>query len=183
MSQTLLVVAAVVVLAVFGLNRHRGIAADERASIGREIETAVLETADRWAGLARDLAFDEADVNSEVMRIQGNVTALSTRLGPDADETLSNLASLDDVDDLAGLSLTEYVNVGSGVVPFTVTIDATTGVRYADPRTWALSATPTTAKILTLVVREVTTGATGRPPVVVTLPVRVSSSLQFVRTR
>ncbi|HEX8299948.1 MAG TPA: hypothetical protein VF594_12370 [Rubricoccaceae bacterium] len=176
MPQTLLVVAAVILLAVFGLNRHRSIAADERSSIGREIEAAALAVGERWTGLARDLAFDEADVSAVQMRLQGNVAGLTAAPGREAGETLADVTTLDDVDDLHGLSVTESAAVAEGAVSFRVT--ATTG--YAVPGTWATVASPTTAKIVTLTVREVTTGPTQRPPVVLTLPVRVSAALQFV---
>lgn len=180
MQQTLLVIASVIVLAVFGLTRHRNAAADERAGMNREIETAALAVGERWTGLVRDLAFDEADVGSDVMRLTGNVAGLTATLGRDAGETTADLTTLDDVDDVAGLAATEAAAVGAGAVSFTVTATAI----YAVPRTWAPSPlnAPTTAKIVTVVVREVAAGRTERPPVVVTLPVRISSALQFTRT-
>ncbi len=187
MPQTLLVVASVIVLSLFGLNRHRAELADERAGIGLEIEGAALAVGERWTGIARDLAFDEADVGSAQIRLAGNVTGLSATLGREAGESLADLTTLDDVDDLNGLGTTETTAAGSGVVSFTVTARA----KYAVPRTWADSPSnaPTTAKIVEVVVTEVTTGTTGttgvtgRPPVRVTLPVRLSAPLQYTRAR
>lgn len=181
MPQTLLVVASMIVLGLFGLTRHRAELADERAGMGREIEGAALAVGERWTGIARDLAFDEADVGSAQIRLAGNVAGLTTRLGREAGESLTDLTTLDDVDDLAGASLSEAAAVGSGVVSFTVTATA----KYAVPRTWADSPrnAPTTAKMVTIVVTEVTSGPTGRPPVEVTLPVRLSAALQYTRAR
>ncbi len=184
MPQTLLVVAAAMVLALFGLNRQRAIAADERAVVGREAEAAALATGERWAGIARDLAFDEGDVGALRMRLQGDVAGLSSQLGRETGESLADLATLDDVDDLAGLAVVEDAPVAGGVVAFTVTATAA----YAVPRTWAVSPSgaPTTAKVVRIVVREVTGvpgGRTGRPAVEVTLPVRVSAALQHVHNR
>jgi hypothetical protein len=179
--QTLLVVASVIVLAVFGLNRHRAVAADERAAIGREAETAALAVGEGYAGIVRDLAFDEADVNATGMRVLGDVTGLATVLGREAGESLADLTTLDDVDDLAGLDVTEGAAVASGFVTFRVTATAA----YHVPGTWARSPgnARTTAKVVEVVVTEVTgiaAGKTQRPPVRVTLPVRVSSTLQYV---
>lgn len=173
------------VLAVFGLNRHRAIAADERAVVGREVEAAALAVGERWTGIARDLAFDEADVNASQMRLPNVTTGLATQLGPDAGESHATVSTLDDVDDLAGLSISEYATVGTGAVEFHVTATAA----YAVPGTWALRAAgsaPTTAKVVTFVVTEVTgiaSGKAGRPEVRVSLPVRVSPTLQFVHSR
>lgn len=185
MPQTFLVIAASMILAIFGLNRHRGIAADERAVIGREVEAAALAVGERWTGIARDLAFDEADVDATQMRLPNVTTGLATRLGPDDGESLGDASTLDDVDDLAGLAVSEDAVAGTGVVAFHVTATAV----YAVPGTWAprpAGSAPTTAKIVTVVVTEITgiaAGKTGRPEVRVTLPVRVSSTLQFVHTR
>jgi hypothetical protein len=187
--QTLLVVASVVILSVYGLNRHHAVAADERAVVGREVETAALAIGERWTGLARDLAFDESDVGAAEIRLRGNALGLSTRFGADAGEGLTDLTTLDDVDDIHGLSLTDRAFVSAGEVSYTVRA----AVTYANPTTWAPLGTatpdaptgsvgaPSTAKILTVVVREVTSGATRRPPVVVTLPVRLSAARQFVQ--
>ncbi|HEX9951591.1 MAG TPA: hypothetical protein VGB53_07470 [Rubricoccaceae bacterium] len=176
MPQTLLVVASVILLAVYSLNRHRSIAADERSAIGREVEAAALDVGERWTGLARDLAFDEADVGAVQMRLQGNVAGLTATPGREAGETLADVTTLDDVDDLDGLSVTQAAAAGEGAVSFTVTAR----VRYAVPGTWVPTSAPTTAKIVTVEVRELTTGPTQRPPVALTLPVRVSAALQFV---
>ena len=175
-ASTLVVVASVILLAVYSLNRHRAIAADERAAIGREVEAAALAVGERWTGLARDLAFDEGDVGATRMRLQGNIAGLTVTPGREAGETFADLTTLDDVDDLNGLTTTDAAAVAEGAVSFTVTAAA----HYAVPGTWAASTAPTTAKIVTVVVREVTTGRTDRPPVVLTLPVRVSAALQFV---
>ena len=176
--QTLLVVAAVIVLAVYSLNRHRAIAADERSAIGREVEAAALALGERWTGLAPDLAFDQADVGAVQKRRHGHGTGLTAPPGREAGETLADVTTLDDVDDLAGLATTEAAAVAEGAVSFTVSAT----VRYAVPGTWAepKDKIPTTAKVVTVVVREVTTGRTDRPPVEITLPVRVSAALQFV---
>lgn len=178
MPQTLLVVASVVILSVYGMNRHRAVAAGERAVIGREVEAAALAIGERWTGLARDLAFDEADVGAGEIRLRGNVVGLTTRFGPEAGETLNDLTTLDDVDDIHGLVLTDRAFVSTGDVVYTVRATVT----YANPTTWAVSASPSTAKILTVVVTEVTSGQTQRPRVEVTLPVRLSAARQFVQT-
>lgn len=176
MPQTLLAVAASILLAVYGLSRHQALAADERASIGREVESAAGHVAERWAALARDLAFDESDVGQTQVRFRGNVAGLSARLGVDAGERLSDVTTLDDADDLHGLDATEMAVVGDGVVPLRVRITATYATGGATP-----TASPTTAKVITVVVAEVTSGPTRRPPVQVTLPVRVTSTLRGVR--
>jgi hypothetical protein len=115
------------------------------------------------------------------MRVQGDVTGLATGLGRDAGESLADLTTLDDVDDLAGLRVSEGAAVASGFVTFTVTASAA----YHVPGTWAPSVgnARTTAKVVTVIVTEETGMAVARsqrPPVVVTLPVRVSSTLQHV---
>ena len=175
MPQTLLAVAASIILAVYGLSRHQALAADERAAIGREVEDAAAHVAERWAALARDLAFDEADIGKTQVRFRGNVTGLSSRLGLDAGESLTDLTTLDDADDLHGYDATETALVADGAVPLRVRITASY-VANAAP-----TASLTTAKVVTVTVSEVTSGPTRRVPVQVTLPVRVTSTLRGVQ--
>lgn len=61
MQQTLFCLAAVFLLSIFSLSRHRGLAADEQAEIRRATESAALATAERWAAVLQDAAVDDVD--------------------------------------------------------------------------------------------------------------------------
>lgn len=181
MAQTLLAVAAVIVLGLFGLSRHRALAADDRADLGRAVEDAALQVSERWGGAVRDLAFDEADVTSGVARLRGDVTGLLSTLGTDGpSEDPADPATFDDVDDFAaigpGAARLDSARAGSGTVAFRVSFSAT----YAQPGTFAPSASPTTAKVVTVTVEEAGPGRDGRPPVRVTTPIRITPAKQFL---
>ncbi len=178
MQQTLLCLAAVLVFSLFGLGRHRALAADERAEARRETEAAALAAAQRWAAALTDAAFDEADLDrTQPMRLAGQTLGLTARarFGPAEEATP---ADFDDVDDYDGLDAVETQRAALGVVAFRVRI----AVAYADPATFApVSGSPvTTAKVAIVTVTEVR--GDGELPVTATLPVRVTPASQFLHS-
>ncbi len=173
MQQTLFCLAAVLVFSVFGLSRHRAIAADAHAETRRATEAAALATAERWAATLQDAAFDEADVPRTAMRLAGETAGLTpaARFGPTEEATP---AAFDDVDDYDGLDRSETARAALGLVSVRVRI----AVRYADPATFAPAAGRTTAKVAVVTVTEVRTD--GRTPATASLPVRVTPAGQFL---
>ncbi len=176
MPQYILILAASIILGVLGLSRHSDQAKDDRDTMVREIEAAALTVAEKWAGHARDLAFDEADIGAPEVRLQGDASGLSAVLGLDAGESHSAPHSFDDVDDFHGLSRQDSASVLKDV---TFVFDITITAGYTQGAGWATSATPTTSKAVTVRVREVVTGNQGRAPVEVVLPVRLTPALQY----
>ncbi len=176
MQQTLLCLAAVLVFSLFGLGRHRALAAAERSEARRETEAAALATTERWAATLVDAAFDEADLDrTQPMRLAGQTAGLTprARFGP-AEEPA--VVAFDDVDDYDGLDLVETQRAALGVVAFRVRI----AVAYADPATFApvSGSAITTAKVAVVTVTEVRTD--GERPATATLPVRVTPAGQFL---
>lgn len=163
MSQTLLALGALVLFALFSFSQGQGEDALARRAIGEDVERALEEAArGRMAEIAA-MAFDEADVEG---REGIRTTPSGLPLGPDDGET--TVAAFDDVDDFHGLNQVlggperRAVLAGQGVVDFDLTVQ----VRFVDPlNANAPSATPTLAKEVAVFAMEVTTGATGRPPV------------------
>lgn len=178
MPQSILIVAAAVILGLLGLSRHEGYARDARASEQREIEAAALRVAETWASTARDLAFDEADVNRAEVRVRNNTSGLSAVLGPETGEDATDPRTFDDVDDFHGFARTETVPVGVGAER--VAFDVSVEVGYAR-NNWRPASNATTSKLATVTVREAGTQPRGRNPVVVQLPVRFTPAQQFVR--
>lgn len=163
MPQTFLALAALAIFTLFAFGRLQGDDALARRAINEDIERALEEAArGRMAEIA-ETAFDEADVDAR----EGIRTVPSgLPLGPDDGET--TVDAFDDVDDFHGLNQVlggperRTVLVGSGVVDFDLTVQ----VRFVDPSNAnAPSAAPTLAKEVAVFAMEVTTGATGRPPV------------------
>lgn len=177
-TQTLTAIAAVSIMALFGLSRHRGIAADERAAIGRSVEVAALTVSERWGGAIRDLAFDEADVNASEIRLRGQVDGLSNVMGTEAGEVALDPETFDDIDDYHGLVLQDTVEVAGGEVRFEVSFS----VRYGRSGTFEFSRNPTTAKVATVVVREISDGRGGRSPVRVETPIRMTPTKQSLHS-
>lgn len=179
MPQAILIVAAAVILGLLGLSRHEARARDHRALEQQEIEAVALRMAERWAGAARDLAFDEADVARDEIRLRNDVAGLSSRLGPDAGETAADPRTFDDVDDYHGFTRTDAAAVGAGVG--TVDLEVRVEVTYARTSDWSPTGTASTAKLAVVTVREAGTRERGRPAVRVALPVRFTPAQQFVR--
>lgn len=177
MPQSILILAAAIILGILGLSRHQARAEDDRASMVREVEAAALSVAERWSSHVRDLAFDEADVGAREVRVRNDDTGLSTSLGPDAGEDGSDPRTFDDVDDFSGYTLRETTPVGRGVE--TVAFDVEVSAEYANPVNWQTASSPTTAKQVTVSVREVASGERGRPLVRVAIPVRLTPAHQF----
>ncbi len=178
MQQTLLCLAAVLVFSLFGLSRHRALAADERAEVRRETEAAALATAERWAATLTDAAFDEADLDrTQPMRLAGQTTGLTPKARFGAREE-ATVAAFDDIDDYAGYDRTETARAALGLVLLRVHID----VAYADPATFApvSGSLVTTAKVAVVTVTEVRTD--GQTRVTATLPVRVTPASQFLHS-
>lgn len=176
MQQTLLCLAAVLVFSLFGLGRHRAIAADERAEARRETEAAALATAERWAAALADAAFDEADLDrTRPMRLAGQTAGLTPRAHFGTYEEAA-ATDFDDVDDYDRFDGTETARAALGVVAFRVRI----AVSYADPVTFAPVAGSqiTTAKTAVVTVTEVRTD--GQLAATATLPVRVTPASQFL---
>lgn len=174
MPQSLFLLASISILAIFGLNRQRALAADERAAINRSIEVAALDVNERWGDQVRDRAFDEADVGSEIARVQGEVGGLSRQLGREAGEAAADPATFDDVDDYHGLVIRDSSVVLGEPVLFDVSFTAT----YADTQAFGVVTSPTTAKVVTVVVEEVLSGPSERRPVRVEIPIRMTSAKQ-----
>ena len=173
-SQTLFAVLALSVLALLGLSRSRGAAADERATIGRAIEMAALGVSERWGGELRDAAFDESDLSADDVRLRDNVDGLTMALGTEPGEDPADWTTFDDVDDFDGAATRDTVAVGDGEVVF----DVSYSVVYVDPDTFAPAGRPTTTKLATVIVREIGAGRGGRPPVRVETPIRVTPTKQ-----
>lgn len=175
MQQTLFCLAALLVFSVFGLSRHRAIAADAHTEARRATEAAALATAERWAATLRDAAFDESDVPRTAMRLAGETAGLTpaARFGPTEEATA---AAFDDVDDYHGFDRVETARAGLGLVSVRVRI----AVRYADPATFAPTAGPTTAKSAVVTVTEVRSD--GQTPASAALPVRMTPAGQFLHS-
>lgn len=163
MSQTLLALGALTLFTLFAFSQWQGEDALARRAMSEDIERALEEAArGRMAEIAA-MAFDEADVDG---RAGIRTIPSGLPLGPDDGET--TVAAFDDVDDFHGLNEVlggperRTVLVGQGVVDFDLTVQ----VRFVDPLSAnAPSAVPTLAKEVAVFAMEVTTGATGRPPV------------------
>ena len=180
MQQVLLTVVAAVILGYLGLSRHQSHARDERASMVRELEAAALSLAEQWSGEVRALAFDEADLSRMQVRLGSDLSGLTSVLGPEAGEDPADPGTFDDADDFNGYSVVETAPFTDGTGAMQ-TFQVRLSVSYADPTTWAPSTTPKTAKIATVTVEE--TGGLAakqeRPPVTVSLPVRLTPLRQF----
>lgn len=181
MNQTLLCLAAVVVFALFGVTRHRTLAADEQAEARREAEAATLATAERWAATIADASFDQADVTRTTLRLSNDtadLAAAATEFGVhDPGETTA--ADFDDVDDYDDLDVSETARAAMGVLPVRVRVEVAYVALQADG-TFAESPTPTTTKAATITVTEAS--ATGRTPAHATLTVRVTPAGQFLHS-
>ena len=179
MPQSILIVAASLILGLMALSRHDGMAQDTRDHEQRAIEVAALRVAERWASTARDLSFDAADVSNPEVRVRNDTDGLSAVLGPEAGEDLSDPRTFDDVDDFHGFTRTETVPLGPGTS--TTTFDVSIEVTYARVSTWSPTSGATTAKLATVTVQESGTKPRGRNPVRLQLPVRFTPAQQFVR--
>lgn len=177
MPQSILILAATIILGYLGFSRHQAQAEDQRAGMVREIEASALSVAERWSGHVRDLAFDEADVGAREVRVRNDEDGLSVTLGPDAGETAADPRTYDDADDFHGFSRRETTAIGDGTV--NVDFDVTATATYASPANWRTARVPRTAKIVTVTVTEMASGARGRPLVTVTVPVRITPAHQF----
>ncbi|MEM1115540.1 MAG: hypothetical protein AAF845_14170 [Bacteroidota bacterium] len=186
MSQLIYCLAAIVILALYGLNRHQTQAAGERTLISREVESGALQVAERWAARIKDRAFDEADVAAAEPRID-DLTGLTDPafLGVStADEVLSeapahgtDFARFDDVDDFAEVSGIDTLWVGAErATPLLFQVDI--DVRYVNAATLAPSAGTTLAK--EAVVQVVGPLIDGRPAARVRVPVHTTAARQFL---
>lgn len=179
MPQSILIVAAAVILGLLGLSRHESRARDNRAIEQQEIEAAALRVAETWASAARDLAFDAADASASEVRVRNDTDGLSATLGPETGEVATDPRTFNDVDDYNGFARTETVPLGAGAG--TATFIVSVEVIYARPTNWLPAFNPTTAKLATVTVREAGTQERGRNAVQVQLPVRFTPAQQFVR--
>lgn len=177
MHQSILILAAAIILGVLGFSRHQAQADDERAAMVREIESSALSVAERWSSHVRDLAFDEADIGAREVRVRNDTDGLSTTLGPDAGESITDPLTFDDADDFHGIALRESSPVGRG--DESVAFDVTASVTYASPANWREARVPRTAKVVTVTVTEVADSDRGRPLVSVSVPVRITPAHQF----
>ena len=185
MAQVVYCLVAIVVLALFSLSRHETQAADERVLLGREVESAALEVAERWAARVKDRAFDEADVGSSEIRLDrtDDLTPPSLFGAALAAEVLEAPAHgldadrFDDVDDFDGVSGVDTLWVGPDRAdPLLFQVDLAVG--YVDPASGAPSAAPTLAKEVTVdvlgpIVR-------GRPMGEAHLVVHTTAARQFL---
>lgn len=177
MPQFILILAATIILGLYGYSQHEGQARDDRATMVREIEAAALNVAEEWSGHVRDLAFDEADVGAREVRVRNETDGLTLAFGPEAGEDPNDPRSFDDVDDFHEFSrrVTSPVGRGANQVAFDVEVE----VSYARLSDWQPVHGITTAKVVNVTVRESTTAQRGRPLVQVVLPVRLTPAHQF----
>ena len=176
MPQSILLVAAALILGTMGLTRHRAHVAAERAVVTREMESAALVVAERWAGQARARAFDEADVNAPEARVRDDVAGLSAVLGPDPGEVATDPSTFDDADDFHGFVTRDTVSLGTGdPVRFDVRLAAT----YARRSDWSPLAARSTYKVVTVTVTEAAPNR-GRSAASVAIPIRLTPARQYL---
>lgn len=174
MPQTLFCLAALLVFAGYGLTRHRTAAADEAVTVVSELEAAALRVAQEASVQAKNVAFDEADIGRDALRLAGDTDGLTEPaqfgrgLPAEADERASG--RLDDVDDFHMRVVRTRAEVAGADVAF----DVAFFVRYLDPATLQPVGRPTTLKEVVTLVSEVAPDG-ARPPARVTLRTQVNS--------
>ena len=162
MPQTILTLVALTVLTLFAFGQWQGDDALAQRTVTEDIKRGLEGAARARMAEIAATAFDEGDVGG---RDGVWTTPSDLPLGPDDGETA--VEAFDDVDDFQGLTDVlggperHTVLVGNEAVDFDLTVQ----VRFVDPATSLASAMPTLAKEVVVFAMEVTTGATGRPPV------------------
>jgi hypothetical protein len=177
MTQTLAVLASLLVLSSYALGQHRHTAALDRGAEQREVELAATDLARAWLARAVERAFDEADVGENGLRFTTAGLTAPEALGPEPGET--DPALYDDIDDFHHpLPSADSVAWDGGFLPFDVTVT----VRYVDPADPdAPTSAASLAKEVAVAVRERAAASEGRPPVAGALHAVVSPTAQHFR--
>lgn len=174
MQQTLLALAAILVLSIYAFSRQQESIDVERAAISSEVSLATAE-------VARDvmLKFEMYPYDEQAVGRTGMSRATPmAHIGPEAGETVR--ADFDDLDDFDGASWVEAVPRGADSLRFDVSVR----VQFARTDNPDVTTTsPTSTKAVTVSVMEQILPNSGRPQAQATVRRVLTAAGQSMRNR